>query len=184
MTDGLEESRSAAAGDGAGADGGVGVQRRVPGENAVAAAVRHAAGAEGGRAAVQAEWGSAGRLWAAHRSGTEGHQRRTHPKDWCEVEQVSKGLVLSFNYIYTHLWEAKVINYHVILLTDSVGSLYIHIFNVNCMNYGPVKHAVGLLQKKEAIYYPSEKIVYLSVLFEIHVFHAKYTTNTFTYLCT
>ncbi len=56
VPDGLEESRGAAAG--AGADGGLGVQRRVPGERAVAAAVRHAAGAEGGRAAVQAERGA------------------------------------------------------------------------------------------------------------------------------
>lgn len=58
VTDGVEESRSAAARDGAGADGGVRVQRRVPGEHAVAAAVRRAAGAERGRAAVQAERGA------------------------------------------------------------------------------------------------------------------------------
>lgn len=58
VSGGMIESRSAAAGDGAGADGGVRVQRQVPGENAVAAAVRRAAGAEGGRAAVQAERGA------------------------------------------------------------------------------------------------------------------------------
>lgn len=58
VTDGVEESRSAAAWDGAGTDGGVGVQRGVPGENTVPAAVRRAAGAERGRAAVQAERGA------------------------------------------------------------------------------------------------------------------------------
>ncbi len=94
--------------------------------------------------------GSAGRLWAAHRSGTEGHQRRTHPKDWCEVEQVSKGLVcllITFTLIYERQKWLIIMSY---FLTDSVGSLYIHIFNVNCMNYGPVKQCSRPTTKKRS----------------------------------